>query len=537
MSGEGASDRRRAQAQPSTGGVNRPRARDSALLFDAADWDFDTLRRIHDACEGIAVGELGLSLYPTRIEVISAEQMLDAYAAHGMPVLYRHWSFVKRFARHETLYRRGMQGLAYEVVINSDPCLCYVMEENTATMQALVIAHAAFGHNHFFRNNHLFREWTDAAGILDYLEFARGYILQCEDRHGEAAVERVLDAAHAIASQGVFRVPRRRMPDLASEERRERERRQHEERIYDDLWRTIPAPRHTSAARAEEARRRALLQLPQENILYFLEKTAPRLKPWQREILRIVRQVEQYFYPQRQTKVMNEGCATWVHHRIITRLHEQGRLSDGHYLEFLHSHTNVVFQPGFDDPRYGGINPYALGYAMMEDIARIATAPEAEDRDWFPAFAGQGDAAAVLREAWANHRDDSFVAQYLSPRLMRRLRLFHLLDDENEEDLRVGAIHDEGGYQRVRRALARQYDIGRADPDIQVEDVDLAGDRRLVLQHRVLDRQMLEPEEARAVLQNLADLWGYGVLLREVDAATGAVLREHHASARPGIVG
>jgi spore cortex formation protein SpoVR/YcgB (stage V sporulation) len=120
---------------------------------------------------------------------------------------------------------------------------------------------------------------------------------------------------------------------------------------------------------------------------------------------------------------------------------------------------------------------------------------------------------------------------------MRRLKLFHLVDDEGEEDLRVGAIHDERGYQRLRRALARHYDVGRIDADIQVEDVDLAGDRRLVLHHRVLDRQMLEPEDARAVLQHLADLWGYGVLLREVDAASGAVLREHHASARPGIVG
>lgn len=507
------------------------------LLFEGAEWDFATLRRIHDACAEIATGELGLSLYPTRIEVISAEQMLDAYAANGMPVLYRHWSFGKRFARHETLYRRGMQGLAYEIVINSDPCLCYVMEENTATMQALVIAHAAFGHNHFFRNNHLFREWTDAKGILDYLEFARGYILDCEDRYGIGAVERVLDAAHALSSQGVFRVPRRRIPDLASEEKREGERRQHEERIYDDLWRTLPAQAGAPAVRAEESRRRALLQLPQENLLYFLEKTAPRLKPWQREILRIVRHVEQYFYPQRQTKVMNEGCATWVHHRILTRLHEAGRLTDGHYLEFLHSHTNVVFQPTFDDPRYAGVNPYALGYAMMEDIARIATAPEAEDRDWFPDIAGRGDAHAVLREAWATHRDDSFIAQYLSPRLMRRLRLFHLIDDEGEEDLRVDAIHDERGYQRVRRALARHYDVGRIDADIQVEDVDLVGDRRLVLHHRVLDHQLLAAEDARAVLQHLADLWGYGVLLREVDAAAGVVLREHHASARPGIVG
>ena len=507
------------------------------LLFEGADWDFGTLRRIHDACGEIATGELGLTLYPTRIEVISAEQMLDAYAADGMPVFYRHWRFGKRFARHEALYRAGMQGLAYEIVINSSPCLCYVMEENSATMQALVIAHAAFGHNHFFRNNHLFLEWTDAAAILDYLDFARSYIARCEERYGEQTVERVLDAAHALSSQAVFRVPQRRMPDLASEEKRERERRQHEEQTYNDIWRTLPPRGQAAASRAEEARRRALLQLPQENILYFLEKSAPRLKPWQREILRIVRNIEQYFYPQRQTKVMNEGCATFVHHRIMTRLHTQGRLSDGQYLEFLHSHTNVVMQPDFKDRRYGGINPYALGYAMMEDIARIATAPDAEDHAWFPDFAGCGDAYGVLRDAWANHRDESFIAQYLSPRLMRKLRLFHLVDDEQDKDLRVEAIHDERGYRRLRRALARLHDIGRNDPAIHVEDVDLMGDRRLILHHRVLDGQLLEPNESRRVLQHLAELWGYPVLLREVDGSTGNLLREHHAGAPAGALG
>ncbi|HYF09803.1 MAG TPA: SpoVR family protein, partial [Acetobacteraceae bacterium] len=211
------------------------------LLFKGADWDFDTIRRIHDACEEVAVGELGLSCYPNRIEVISAEQMLDAYAANGMPLFYRHWSFGKRFARHEVLYRKGIRGLAYEIVINSSPCISYVMEENTATMQCLVIAHAAFGHNHFFKNNYLLKVWTDACGILDYLEFARGYIARCEDRYGVPAVERILDAAHALSTHGVFRFPRRRVPDLASEERRERERREHEERIYNDLWRTVPA--------------------------------------------------------------------------------------------------------------------------------------------------------------------------------------------------------------------------------------------------------------------------------------------------------
>jgi spore cortex formation protein SpoVR/YcgB (stage V sporulation) len=410
------------------------------------------------------------------------------------------------------------------------------MEENTATMQTLVIAHAAFGHNHFFKNNYLFKQWTDANGILDYLEFAKGYVAQCEEKHGEQAVERLLDAAHSLMTYGVHRYPRKRPADLRSEERRARERRLHEERMYNDLWRTVPAKGPVKEDRSLEERRRALLQLPQENILYFLEKTAPRLQPWQREILRIVRKISQYFYPQSQTKLMNEGCATYVHYRIMNRLHEQGLLSDGAIMEFLHSHTNVVFQPSFDDRRYSGINPYALGFGMMEDIARICTSPTEEDREWFPAIADSGDAMAVLRDVWANYRDESFILQFLSPRLIRHLKLFNVADDANQPNLRVEAIHDERGYRRIRRALARHYDVAWTMPDIQVVDVNLAGDRRLILHHRALNRVLLDEGDARLVLQHLADLWGYDVLLKEVDPASDAVLKEHAASPRGNIL-
>ena len=499
------------------------------LLYEGADWDFDTLMRIHDACEEVAVRDLGLDFYPNRIEIISAEQMLDAYASTGLPLFYRHWSFGKQFAQHEALYRKGLRGLAYEIVINSDPCLSYVMEENTATLQALVIAHAAFGHNHFFKNNRIFREWTDAKGILDYLEFAKGYIADCEDRYGEIAVERVLDSAHALMNYGVHRHHRRTI-DLRSEEQRVRERRAHDERMYNVLWSTLPERASQPIGADEVEKRRALLQLPQENVLYFLEKSAPRLAAWQREVIRIVRNVAQYFHPQRQTKMMNEGCATYVHHRILNTLHREGRLSDGALLEALHSHTSVIMQPDFDDPRYSGINPYALGFAMMEDIERICREPTEEDRAWFPDFAGCGDPMPVLRHGWSEFRDESFILQFLSPHLMRKMRFFHLRDDAAQPALRVDAMHDERGYRRVRRALARQYDPAWMDPDIQVVDVDLAGDRRLVLEHRVQDGRLLEEQEARQVLRHLASLWSYDVLLREVDPGTGASLREHAVS-------
>ena len=505
-------------------------------LFEGAEWDFSVIQRAHDAIEAVAVNELGLDVYPNQIEVIGTEQMLDAYSSIGMPLCYKHWSFGKHFARNEALYRAGMQGLAYEIVINSNPCISYIMEENTATMQALVIAHAAFGHNHFFKNNYVFQQWTDADGILDYLEFARGYIANCEERHGEAAVERLLDAAHALMGHAVHRYPRKRATDLRMEEKRARDRREHDEQVFNDLWRTVPRKGAKKKDKTAEDRRRALLQLPQENILAFLEKSAPRLAPWQREVLRIVRQISQYFYPQGQTKLMNEGCATYVHYRIMQRLHQRGALTDGATVEFLRSHTNVVFQPGFDDPRYSGINPYALGFAMMRDIARICTDPKDEDREWFPAIAGRGDEMAVLREVWANYRDESFVLQYLSPRMIREFGLFHVLDDAGEQHLRVQAIHDERGYRKIQRALARQYDVAYTMPDIQVVDVNLEGDRKLILHHRTLNRVLLEEKDTKLVLQHVADMWGYDVVLKEIDPGNEAVLKEHAATPRPGIL-
>jgi len=470
--------------------------------------------------------------YSVQIEVITAEQMLDAYASIAMPLFYKHWSFGKHFAFHEASYRKGLTGLAYEIVINSSPCISYLMEENTATMQTLVIAHAAFGHNHFFKNNYLFRQWSDADGILDYLDFAKKYVTQCEEREGQQAVEHTLDAAHALMSHGIDRYPGKKKLDFRAEEKRAGQRRAHEESVFNDLWRTVPSGPTKSVATLGIERRRKLLGLPQENLLYFLEKTAPRLKPWQRELLRIVRHIAQYFYPQRQTKVMNEGTATYVHYRIMQRLHEQGRISDGNFLEFLQSHTNVVFQPEFDDPRFSGFNPYALGFAMMQDIARIVTDPQDEDRTWFPDIAGSGDVIGVLRHVWANYRDESFISQFLSPRLIRQLRMFHLRDDPAERaGVRVSAIHDERGYQRVRRELAREYDVGFTDANIEVVDVDLAGDRRLMLTHAVLNGAQLNEADAKRVLQHLADLWSYDVRLAEIYPG-GKVLKEYTLSPR-----
>jgi stage V sporulation protein R len=497
-----------------------PRA--SAPLPSQSDWTFELVERYHSVIRDTAQ-RYGLDTYPNQLEIITAEQMMDAYASVGMPIHYRHWSYGKEFIATEKRYRRGNMGLAYEIVINSNPCISYLMEENTTAMQALVIAHAAYGHNSFFKGNYLFRMWTDAASIIDYLVYARHYVAECEERHGLDAVETFLDACHALANHGVDRYRRPAKRSLAQERIQRTQREAYAQQQVNELWRTIPQKTEKDP-RAEEENARFPAE-PQENILYFIEKNAPLLEPWQRELVRIVRKVAQYFYPQRQTQVMNEGWATFWHHRLLHTLYDEGHLSDGTMLEWISSHANVIYQPPVGHRAYSGINPYALGFAMYTDIRRICEQPTDEDRAWFPELVGT-PWLETLDHAMRNYKDESFVGQFLSPKLMRDLRLFSVHDDAREHELEINAIHDETGYRALRSAISQQYDLGTREPNIQVWNVNRRGDRTLTLRHtRYRDRPLAD--EAHEVLKHTAHLWGFGVTLESVDAA-GEVQKTWH---------
>jgi stage V sporulation protein R len=315
---------------------------------------------------------------------------------------------------------------------------------------------------------------------------------------------------------------RYRRPPRPSRERlmeKLRRREEHAAEDYNELWRTLPQQPEPLPDRSwddEEGIGEGPSKLPEENLLYFLEKYSPTLKSWQRETLRIVRELAQYFYPQRQTKVMNEGCATFVHHAIMNRLYDKGLITEGAMFEFLASHTAVIFQPGFDDPRYSGLNPYALGFGIMSDMKRICEEPTEEDRRWFPDFAGSGDWLGLLKDAWANYRDESFIEQFLSPKVMRDFRLFALADEADAPALTVSAIHDETGYRRVRSTLARQYDPGETDPNIQVVGANLKGNRKLFLEHRMHRGVPLNAQLRDQVMPHIERLWGHEVALDEV---------------------
>jgi stage V sporulation protein R len=476
------------------------------------EWDFELLER-YDRVIAETAAEYQLDTYPNQIEIINSEQMLDAYASSGLPIGYPHWSFGKAFIRHEQSYRKGYSGLAYEIVINSNPCIAYLMEENSLMMQALVIAHASYGHNSFFKGNYLFRQFTQADAILDYLVFARRYVMECEQRYGMAEVEEVLDSCHALSEYGVERY-RRPQPQSARErEARKSELEEHQRKQFDDIWRTLPP----SAPASQIASSGQFPTEPEENILYFVEKHSPRLAPWQRELVRIVRKAAQYFYPQTQTKVMNEGWATFWHYTLLNRLYEKRLVNDAFMIEFLHSHTNVVTQRGFDQEGYRGMNPYALGFAMMSDIRRICEQPTDEDRHWFPELAGS-DWGKSMDFAMRNFKDESFIGQYLSPRLIRDFRLFVVADHVGNAELEVDSIHDEHGYKRVRRMLADLYKRENQLPEIQVTRYERDGDRSLLLRNQIYRGRPLADDEANEVLRHLGRLWGFPVRLEAIDA-------------------
>jgi len=411
-------------------------------------------------------------------------------------------------------YKRGQMGLSYEMVLNTNPCISYNMEENTTCLMLLVMAHAAYGHNAFFKNNYLFKMWTSPDTIVDYLVFAKKYIEECEEKYGYNEVEDVLDACHSLQNYGVDKY--RHPPKLSVEKELERRRKMagDDYKFVNDLWRTLPTKEKEMRVH-DDAIKHKFPKQPQENILYFIEKNAPYMESWQREIVRIVRKIGQYFYPQGQTKCSNEGFASYTHYKIINKMYDEGYLPDGFMLEFIEHHTSVLAQPGFSSKYYYGFNPYTLGFNIYSDIERICKNPTEEDREWFPNLIGK-DWLTEVHYAMENFKDESFIMQYLSPKVMRDMRMISIFDDADEPVWVVNGIHNKNGYKRIRETLANQYQRDRYVPDIQIDNVNVYGDRTLTLIHTSSDGKSVDDNSAESTCYYVQKLWGCPVELVHV---------------------
>lgn len=518
-------------------------AKKNKLLYESAEWTLEGIQKTWDVIDKIATEELGLDYYPPQIELITFDQMIDAYSSVGMPVMYQHWSFGKSFINTERAYKAGQQGLAYEMVINSNPAVCYCLETNTSTMQALVLAHAACGHVHFFKNNYLFKEGTDASSIIPYLKYAKEYVDGCIERYGNDAVEEILDACHALQNYGIDLYKRPKKKSYEEYYKQELDRAEFKQQYYREEHDIYPGfskrkeDLYFDALEKRDAERLINSQpeqyayargYPEENILYFLEKKSPILHTWEREIVRIVRNVAQYFYPQRQTKVMNEGWASFIHYTIMTMLHDRGYISGGNMLEFLHSHTNVCCQHD-----YSSINPYTLGFSIFSDIKRMCLEPTDEDKEWFPDIAGSKDWLTICKDIVKNYRDESFILQFLSPKVMRDLKLFTIRYDtcQDEEDSKGGKQYNEvmsthrvEDMKRLRLELSRQYQVEYYRPNIQVLGVDwYTRDLSIgfIIDGNADNYKLLDESSRKKVFGYFSRLWGFEItfetILRDFD--------------------
>jgi stage V sporulation protein R len=442
-------------------------------LKDLVEWDV----RVREK-----VAEFGLDCYTQEFEICDHFGMLGYMAYSGMPSHYPHWSYGKSYEKLKTLYDHGVSGLPYEMVINSDPAIAYLMRDNTLLLQILTIAHV-YGHNDFFKNNFTYRSTRAALTIELFKAHALRVRRYAEDPSiGVDQVERVLDAAHALSWQCRRNLAIRKLS-----------RTEQVDRLV-EAARPKPDPFRRIHAREEfrEPDVRKVPIEPDEDILLFIRDHNVFLNEWEKDLLTIVDEEAKYFIPMAETKIMNEGWASYWHRRILESL----ALDQGLHLEFLVRHNQVV------RPIPGQINPYHLGLKIWEDIYRRYTDPTPEEikRDGPPNKSGD----AKLFEVRETERDSSFLRRYLTADLMREMDLFKY--EARGEDLVVDKVSDDDGWQEVKDALIRNVGTGSI-PVIKVEDADFGQNRTLYLKHNH-DGRDLQLEYAEKTLAYLARLWG-----------------------------
>ncbi|MDB5491490.1 MAG: spoVR like family protein [Micavibrio sp.] len=470
----------------------------------------------------IAKDMLGLDFYPPQIEIIRADHMLDVYTTVGLPGGYKHWSFGKKRMIEEKKYDASKH-LAYEIVINSEPCIAYCMDTNSPVMQMLVIAHACYGHNAVFKNNTLFKEFTNAEAILADVANLKNFVLQCEQKYGQEEVSDFLDFCHAMQFMDI--------PDTAGHRIRTKSelkaRAEEKKRLDLDAGSRITF-NGEAASKTRNDNQPTFPHRGVRNVLGYMADHDEYFPDWKRTIMKMRSELSQYFKPQMMTQKLNEGFATWTHTKIMNTMFKMGLMDWGMNQEFNNSNDGVLYQPsairlvkdeeGKIHEQFVGasLNPYAIGFAMYDDIERICDNPTEEDKLWFKHFAGNKDGVEMVKHAMETTSDETFIEQYLSPTVMRKFAFFEIEDVAKKNFFEVTSIHNAAGFRNIRQQLAndcRTFDI---IPNIRVHDYQET-DRCLILRHQMKDGAPLEPKSLQQILELMHSQRGYPVVVESVD--------------------
>lgn len=461
-------------------------------LNELQDWD----KKIQEW-----VSYYRLNCYPQEFEVCDHNEMIGYMTYSGMPSRYSHWSFGKGFERQKTMYEYGASGLPYEMVINSNPCLAYLMRDNTLLLQILTIAHV-YGHNDFFANNFTFTSGTNASYTLEmFKNHAKRVDSYIEDPSiGVDLVESVLDNAHSVQ----FQVCRNLAIRKESQEE-QRKRAWEKAQPSKDPWSEIHQKQKFTAPDLSKVPLE-----PDEDILAFIAEYNPYLPEWKRDLIRIVDKEARYFVPQMETKIMNEGWASYWHYKIMNAL----KLDQGLHMEFLVRHNQVL------RPHPGGLNPYHLGFVLWQDIERrwnegdtgyqYRANPQPVDISGMDENDTPGRKKMFeVREA---ERDSSFLRRFLTVDMIRELELFQ--HEKRGKDRVVTKVADDEGWADIKENLIKSVGAGSI-PIIKIEDADFGRKRTLYLKHYFDGRELLL-EYAEHTLKHITALWEREVVLETV---------------------
>ncbi|HBU90878.1 MAG TPA: stage V sporulation protein R [Bacillus pumilus] len=442
------------------------------------------LQRAIDEITEIAEG-FGLDFYPMRYEICPAE-IIYTFGAYGMPTRFSHWSFGKQFHKMKLHYDLGLSKI-YELVINSNPCYAFLLDNNTLVQNKLIVAHV-LAHCDFFKNNCRFQ--NTKRDMVESMSAAAERIKEYEHLHGTKEVESFLDAVLALQEHIDPSLVRSKLSWNIGDEEEYEDDQPKRQTPYDDLW-GMDEPK----IREKKKIVKPFPPKPEKDILLFIEAHSRELEAWQRDVLTMLREEMHYFWPQLETKIMNEGWASYWHQRIMRELD----LDSSESIEFAKLNAGVV------QPSKTGINPYYLGLKIFEDIEERYDNPCEELKK---AGVTEGSGRSKMFEVREIESDISFIRNYLTKDLVMREDLY--LFQKQGRDYKV--IDKE--WKAVRDQLVSMR-VNGGFPYLTVMDGDYLKNNELYIKHWYegieLDLKYLEK-----VLPYLYQLWGRSVHIESI---------------------
>ncbi len=442
----------------------------------------------------------GLDPFDVAFEVLSFEEMNEVAAYDGFPARYPHWRFGMEYERLKRSYAYGLHKI-YEMVINNDPCYAYLLEHNQLVDHKLVMAHV-YAHSDFFKNNlwfsHTNRRMLDE--MANHGMRVRGYV----DRYGPEEVERFLDVCLSIDDlidpNAAFD---QSLPNAFDEDRDQPFRvGRFQAKDYMDIFINPPDLLEAEHQRLEEERKQDRFPPePQRDVLYFLLANAP-LKNWQADVLALIREESYYFLPQRQTKIMNEGWASYWHSKLMT---EGGILEPTEMVDYADHHSGTMSTAA------GQLNPYKLGVELFRfiedclDKGRFGKEWEecthmATRRAWDKQL---GLGREKIFEVRRICNDLGFIDSFFSKEFVLESRMFVFEEFDRDGETWYKIVSRD--FDRVKISLLNQLTNG-GRPIVLVEDGNFHNRGELLLRHQY-DGVALDKEYADATLANIQHIW------------------------------